>query len=159
MALSYIFSGGFSISGTSPAEVKSFKYIPKSGILLFGEFSSVLAFDDFFCLADGGISIGGTADRSFCIVSDDIGIRCEADCNSIVSWSFFEPQPLRTIKRAVFSSGNIRSHQSSRGAYVPAITVCNQNLWQSCPPSSAKDSFTNDLQKRACTTKKYNSKR
>jgi hypothetical protein len=156
--LFYTWTGGLFISGTADAELRAFRYIARAGILLFGVADVVLSVSQYFYTPgelnsdDSLVSIGGCADAFICKVFTGQGIACDADCNDRVPMLPFFAEPKPVVR-------NVNQSQETP-AFVPAITVCNQALWVPCPRESVPaDVFRNELQKRRCTTKRFNTRR
>lgn len=155
LRLFHIATGGLALGGAADAEIRDFKYIPRAGLILFGITEDVtLSVSQYFFEVDrfeSRLRIRGDSKHRECEITEGSGVPCNADCNDDVTMVAFFAEPKPIIRDA--SAG------PETAAFVPAITVCNQNLWQPCPSQKVVNKFESDLRRRSCITKRFNTKR
>jgi hypothetical protein len=76
-----------------------------------------------------------------CVEVDGDGLPCDADCNDQVLSQYYE---------AYGTSLSGRSNTLADGAYLPAVTVCRQELWRRCKQMAPAHPYNPKLYERAC---------
>jgi len=76
-----------------------------------------------------------------CVEIDGDGFPCDADCNEEVLSQYYEPYG---------TALQGRSNVVVDGAYLPAITVCRQQLWRRCKTMDPAHPNNRKLYERAC---------
>jgi len=136
MRLYRVGSGTIYLTGEASAEIRAFRYIGSAGLILFA--INIPLVSAYEWIANGRLRIRGNAEADSCEGKDIDGIRCIADCNREVTWKYYTPFPDPPLAN------------DQNGAYVPAITVCRQQLWRDCPKKEPLHPYNEDLYKQDC---------